>query len=248
MSSSKSTGRVFLGVDTPGPEQTSLQELEGKRRPVWDESTNQELIDRVKNKATEMAKSIVAEAEQQAEQLRKEATDRGYQEGVEQAREQIEAEQTALAESVGRALTNVANQASRVWESQREDFVALIRLAVRKAVAVEYDERKEEALDKILHESLEAIDSMRQLTIRVNPDEAELVEALVNHVRDRFPALERFTVKPDQQIELGGMVIESDEGMVDNTVDTRLAQIEPLFEHLRSGEAPPFPDETKENG
>ncbi len=55
-SGSNLTGKVVMGMSTPGPDEMSIQELEGKRQLLWDDSTNEEYLARVKEKAKEKAK------------------------------------------------------------------------------------------------------------------------------------------------------------------------------------------------
>ena len=52
------TGKVLMGVGTPGPDEMTIQEIEGKRKLLWDDSINDEYLERVKNKAREAAKEI----------------------------------------------------------------------------------------------------------------------------------------------------------------------------------------------
>lgn len=247
----KITGRVFMGVDSPGPAMSTIQEIEGKRKPVWDDETTNELIERVKKKAQAMAREIIEQAQAEADMLREKAHGEGFEQGLAEARAQVEQEQTALAEAVGQALGAVASQARIVWAAQRSDFLALIRLAVEKTMAVEMATRRSEILEQLLDESLEAIDSLRGLTIRAKPEEAELVQAILAHVGDRFPELRGYRVKPDESLTLGGLIIESSEGMVDNSIVTRFAEVAKIFERLEQsdpGHGPAFPDGTPESG
>ncbi len=241
----KITGKVYMGVDTPGPDVSTIQEIEGKRKLVWEQATNAELVDRVKQRAQDMAREIIEKAQDEAAKLREAARSEGFEEGLAQAREQVEQEQTALAAAVAQALAAIQTQAKWVWTTQRKDFIDLIRLAVEKTVAVEISERRTEILEKLIDEGLETIDSLRALTIRAKPEEAELLSAIVGHLAENFPELKHYRVKPDPSVELGGMIIESADGMVDNTLKTRWAAVEKIFEYLEqsdAGQAPAFPD------
>ncbi len=241
----KITGRVFMGVDTPGPDVSTIQEIEGKRRLVWDQATNAELVERVKQRAQDMAREIIEEARAEAVRIKEAAHAEGFEQGLAQAREQVEQEQTALAAAVAQALSAVQTQARAVWTAQRKDFIDLIRMAVEKTVAVELSQRRAEILEKLMDQGLETIDSLRSLTIRAKPEESELLSAIVTHMAEHFPELKHYRVKPDPAIELGGMVIESADGMVDNTVATRWAAVEKIFVYLEqsaSGQAPAFPE------
>lgn len=247
----KITGRVFMGVDTPGPDVTTIQEVEGKRKLVWDQATNTELVERVKQRAQDMAREIIEDARTEAAQVRQAAHSEGYEAGLAQAREQVEQEQAALAAAVAQALAAIQGQARHVWALQRKDFIDLIRLAVEKTIAVELSQRRKEVLEQLLEQGLETIDSMRSLTIRAKPEEADLLQAIIAHMTEHFPELTQYRVKPDPAIELGGIIIESAEGMVDNTIASRWTAVENIFDYLEksdAGQAPAFPDETPGSG
>ncbi len=51
------TGRVIMGLDSNNKTQEmTIQEMEGKKKPTWNEDTDREYYERVKAKAQNMAK------------------------------------------------------------------------------------------------------------------------------------------------------------------------------------------------
>ena len=83
---------------------STIQEIEGKRKLVWEQATNAELVDRVKQRAQDMAREIIEKAQDEAAKLREAARSEGFEEGLAQAREQVEQEQTALAAAVAQVV------------------------------------------------------------------------------------------------------------------------------------------------
>lgn len=238
MSSSESasgkyySGRVILGMDTPGPDVMTIQEMEGKKPPTWDEDTRQALLERVRAKAREEATRIVAEARREAVAIKDKAHQEGLTEGYAQAQAEVDRQMREFGLTLGNILEGLQSQEPHLFEAQRQEYVGLVRLAVEKAVAVEMSERRREILGALLQEGLEKLESLRQITLRVAPADVEGMELLLQNARATFPRLEQWQVKGDASIETGGVILETRTGRVDNTTDTRFAAVMAVLDRL----------------
>ncbi|WP_319543365.1 FliH/SctL family protein [uncultured Pseudodesulfovibrio sp.] len=226
------TGKVIIGMDSPGPDQVTIQELEGKRQLLWDDATNEEYLDRVKKKAMEAAKEIKVLAELEAEALRATARHEGYAEGLALAQEDINHHIQEVSTQGEALLAKLGAHGATLFEERRQDILNLIRLAVEKTLKVELDEKRMASLEALMREALERIESQRQLTIKCHPDDIVGLEEYLHTIQDRNPSLEYWSVKGDASIESGGVVIEGAGGKVDNTIDTRWQSVEPIFDQL----------------
>lgn len=228
----KITGRVIVGMDSPGPDEMSVQDIEGKKKLVWDDSVDSEYMARVRSKAQAMAKDILAKAMHEAEELKQNARQEGYDEGIAQAQTELDQHVTGISQTLEGLLTSVSAQGAEVWNSRRQDIVTLIRMAVSKVLHAELNERREEVLGNLLDQAIERIESQRTLTLRVSPQDRELMDALLPQIQERNPAVKQWKLKTDPAIEMGGAIIETNEGKVDNTVDARWDTVEPIFEEM----------------
>ncbi len=228
----KITGRVIVGMDTPGPDEMSVQDIEGKKKLIWDTSVDDEYMTRVRSKAQAMAKDILAKAMQEAETLKQQARQEGYDEGIAEAQQELDQHVVGISQTMEGLLASVAAQGGEVWNARRQDIVTLIRMAVNKALHVELNERREEVLGKLLDQAIERIETQRTLTLRVSPQDKELMDALLPQIQERNPAVKHWKVKADPSIEQGGAIIETDQGKVDNTVDARWKSVEPILEEM----------------
>ncbi|BDQ36894.1 flagellar assembly protein FliH [Pseudodesulfovibrio nedwellii] len=226
------TGKVVIGMDSPGPDQMTIQELEGKRQLLWDDATNNEYLDRVKRKAMEAAKEIKMLAELEAEALRATARHDGYAEGVAQAQEDINSHIQDISTQGEALLAKIGAYGTTIFEDRREDILNLIRLAVEKTLKVEIDEKRMASLESLMSEALDRIESQRQLTIKCHPEDVTGLEEYLRAIQDRNPSLQYWTVRGDASIESGGVVIEGAGGKVDNTIDTRWESVEPILDQL----------------
>ncbi|BCS87884.1 FliH/SctL family protein [Pseudodesulfovibrio sediminis] len=226
------TGKVVMGMTTPGPDEMTIQEIEGKRQIMWDDATNEEYLNRVKDKAKEAAKEIKLLAELEAEALRATAQREGYEAGLVQAQEELDQHVQALTSQTEDLLAKLGASGSSIFEARRQDIISLIRLAVEKTLKVELEEKRMASLEELMQEALDRIESQRQLDIRCHPADVEGLEAYLSTIQERTPSLQYWSVKGDASIESGGVMVEAAGGKVDNTIDTRWNGVEPIFEQL----------------
>lgn len=228
----KITGRVIVGMDTPGPDEMSVQDIEGKRKLIWDDSVDDEYMSRVRTRAQTMAKDILAQAMQEAEVTREQARQQGYEEGIAQAQQELDEHVSQLSQTMESLLATVSAQGVNVWEERRQDIVMLIHMAVKKALHVEMEEKRREILSALLDQAVERIESQRSLILRISPQDEELISTLLPAIQDRNPAVKHWKVKVDDQVQQGGAIVETAQGKVDNTVEARWAGVETILNEM----------------
>ncbi|WP_285906911.1 FliH/SctL family protein [Pseudodesulfovibrio pelocollis] len=226
------TGKVIIGMSSPGPDEMTIQELEGKRQLIWDDSTNEEYLTKVRQRAQEKAKEIIMLAELEAEALRATARHEGYEEGLAQAQADVEQHTLVMSQEVEKLLARLGAHGTDIFEARRRDVAALIRLAVEKTLRIEMTQSRKASLESLMREALERIESRRQLVIRCAEEDAAGLDAFLKDIQARNPALKQWTVKPDPALTQGGVVVEADDAKVDNSVATRWKGVEALLDQL----------------
>ncbi len=226
------TGKVILGMASPGQDEMTIQELEGKRQLLWDDATDKEYLARVKEKAKEKAKEIVMMAELEAEAIRASAQQEGYQDGLAQAQSAVDAHTQAMSSDVENLMSQIGACGDMIYNERRQDIMALIKMAVEKTLHIEMRENRITALEALMTEALERMESQRQLSITCAPDDVADLEAFVTTIQERNPHLQYWSVKGDPAIQDGGVVVESADGKVDNTIASRWQGVEPILNML----------------
>ncbi|GKT33137.1 hypothetical protein ADUPG1_002403, partial [Aduncisulcus paluster] len=210
------TGRVIMGLDSNNKTQEmSIQEMEGKKKPTWNEDTDREYYERVKAKAQNMAKEIIAKAMTEAEQIRANAQAEGYSAGQQQAA--------------------IQNQSHNVMMAQSADAISLVFMVIEKTLAVEMEARRQEILASLLDDALNRIDSMTQLVIKVSPADSEIIGPLLEQARTEHPDLDKWRVKADPAIDNGGVIVEAADAMIENTVTSRWEGVQEILGQLTPG-------------
>lgn len=232
------SGRVFLGMDTPGPDRMSLQELEGKKQLSWDEAMDREFIDRVRGKAQGMAKEIIAKAMQEAETIREQARREGLEQGLSQGEQMLQEQLENTAAGLGEVLRSIGEQSEKVWETRKADFLELIQAAVKTSLGVELARQRSEILEVLLKQALDRLESDRFLTLRCSPDDAELMEELLQQARHSTPHLNQWVVRPDPTLE-AGVIVEAENAKVENDVDGRWQGVQEILNQLDLPEPKP---------
>lgn len=239
------TGRVILGPGHSGPGETTVAELEAHRSPEELEKVEARFWDRLRSKATAKAQAVIAEAMTEAETIRATAQEEGYAAGHAEghaaataaAEARLEAELARMTASFGGMVETLAGERNRLWHLQREEFLTLLRLAVERTVNASIDFRRQEILDNLLNEALEAIDAKAEPTLTVHPEDEALLRELLTRAKAERPHLARVTVRLNPDLIPGSLFLEYPEGLVDNTIASRFAEVETVFAHLAAAEA-----------
>jgi len=238
------SGRVLMGCDTPGAGFVTIQEIEGKRhRPVWDESTEVEYIDRCKQKAECLAREIIGQAMQKAQveaQAIRDTARAEVDQAVAEARAEAEAEaQTRLdaevaatVQTMSALLASIQALGQEVWAARRNDFAALAKNFTKKALGVEMETRRAEILARLMDEACARLDAHREFTLKVAPEDFELARALMEEIQANRPDLGQWKLATEAGLTLGGVVLETPEMLADNALGNRVALLEPFLDQL----------------
>ena len=220
-------GTVYMGGTS-----FNLGNVEGEKQPNWTEEDEAIYLDRVKQKAVEMASGILEDARREAAHIRDQAREEGYNEGIGQAEQEIEEFQNTVSGSVSALLAAIEGQCSSIFANWREELVSLLRLAAERAVGMSLADDKARLLEEVYTRSVTALENRRNLIIRVNPEDEPAIADIVAMTQARFPDLKAWSVKGEPSITPGGLIVESDDSLADNRVEKRAALVNEVLKSL----------------
>lgn len=238
------SGRVLMGCDTPCSGFVTIQEVEGKRhRPRWDEATEQEYIDRCKQKAETLARDIIRQAMEKAQveaQAIRDTARAEVEQAVAEARANAEAEAqarldaevTAHVNAMGGLLAGIQGLGQEVWAARRSDFATLAKQFTRKALGVEMDQKREQILSRLMDEACSRLDAHREFTLKVHPQDFDLAKTLMDEIQASRPDLGQWRLAADASLTMGGVVLETPEMLADNALGNRVALLDPYLDQL----------------
>ncbi len=179
-----------------------------------------------------MAKDIIAKAMTEAETIKNNAQAEGYSEGQALAASEAEKHMIGFSQNLGQTLNSIQEQSRNVMLAQSADAISLVFMVIEKTLAVEMESRRREILGSLLEEALSRIDSLTNLVIKISPADSEIIGPLLEQAKSEFPDLAKWRIKTDSAIDNGGVIVEAEDAMIDNTVTSRWEGVQEILGQL----------------
>lgn len=159
--------------------------------------------------AQQQARELLAEAGQEYEQQKQ----RGYEDGMNQARLETAERLIQAAEHSVNYLAHLENKVA-----------TLVMTAVRKILG-EFDDT--ELTLRVVHRALQVVRNQPQVTIRVRPDqELALRSRLGERLLAGYSEIGAIEVIADPRLGPGGCILETEIGVVDASIEVQLQALE----------------------
>jgi len=168
----------------------------------------QQLLDN----AHAQAQAIVAGAQEAFEAERR----RGYEDGKQEA---LLDQAEKMIETVGRTVDYFA--------SVENEVVDLVMAAVRKVVDG-FDDR--EKVMVVVRNALAVVRNQKQMTLRLHPDEIEVVRERINDILAAYPGVGYLDLVPDSRLARGACILESEIGMVEASLEGQIEALRSAFQ------------------
>jgi flagellar assembly protein FliH len=167
--------------------------------------------------------------EQQCEQRVAEARAAGLREGEAAARTRSAAEVQPVIEKLARSIEDLAQIRGRLRKQAEGDTIklslAIARRVLRRELAIDHD-----AMRGLVMAALEKLQAQEICRVRANPAQAAAITACLREGASNA----KVEVIPDGSLQPGGVVFETNQGNLDASVDSQLAEIERgLADHMR---------------
>lgn len=186
-------------------------------------------LEGVRQAATE----IVCQAEKDAEQIRQQAKLEGlaaaeaeFHARVQEAAHQLSDRRcrTAIV-SCENAVERLNEETAKWLSAWRDQTVSLAKLMAEKLIRREAEHNAASVLQIWLEEALSLNRQSRQLRICVHPDDFTVAGQLLEHIAKSIPQAATAEVIPDPEVELGGCVVHSSHGQIDQQISTQLTRL-----------------------
>ena len=220
------TGRI-IASGFSGPEEKTFGQLSGSgsAHAAVIELLESEYMERVRARATAMAKDMLTNAQAEAALLKEQARQEGLAEGRAEAQSETEQRLGAMSGQLAGLLEAVGRERGSLWEASRRDYLAVLKLALEKTLNIEIDTRREAILGSLINQSLVRIDSQTMLAVSVNPEDEAMASSLLERAKAANPEFLQFKIKADPGLNPGGIIMESHGGRVDNSLESRFAGV-----------------------
>jgi flagellar biosynthesis/type III secretory pathway protein FliH len=152
----------------------------------------------------------------------------GYDMGREQGYAAgMAAAETAMADSLQRlsVLLGGIHENHTVFYRAAERQVVDLALQIAQKVVEREVENMPDLAVNVIRAALEEMDARTAIRVRVNPDDAELLQRRWAQVVPPGVGPERVELQPDERVQAGGGIVETTHGQVDAQLSTKLEQL-----------------------
>ncbi len=168
-------------------------------------------------KAREDVAKLFQETEKECQTLRKNAEEEGAQKGLEKLNEHI-----FFLDNELKALRHNLQQ-----------MVLPIALAAAKRILGKELETFPETIVDIVLQAIAPISESRRVTIYVNKDDKEYLDAEKPKLKEILEQAEILTIQEKADVERGGCIIQTEGGMINATIENQWRALERAFEKYK---------------
>lgn len=188
--------------------------------------------DAILKEATREAESIVIQARLESEQIRESAFSRGFSEGKEQGLvegRELGAEEFTSSTSLAKRIYDQMQTLQTHLEKENHEAALMLALGIAKKLVKKEVLTDEDTVMRVIADALGTLVDLRKpetVLVRVNPQEAALVEGSTSSLAPMLTGVEEFSIEPDPSVSRGGCVLETNLGCVDAKLETQFDAVE----------------------
>jgi flagellar assembly protein FliH len=179
--------------------------------------------------------AVEKEVARRVAEIQDEAFKAGFDEGVNQGREEIFNEMRSAVdeklENFSMMITEVLKTQEDILSAQKKEMYHLLRNLSKWIVLRELKEDGtyiERLLEKLLLET----QARQNLLIQVNSNDFSGMPEVLSHVQARLGELKNVRVEIDSAISSRGIIVESDNGIINATMEEQFKSLDKLFEDV----------------
>ena len=164
--------------------------------------------------------TLEQEYQQRCEAAYKDGVEDGRKLGVQQGREDI---QPAL-----RSLVGAVEEMSRFQESLKQDrhrIISQLSVSIAEGIIHKQIETDDDLITTIVTDILKLVDDRRRISLKVHPVDWQVLKEHEEKIREVIHGIQELEIKESREVSRGGCVIESDSGILDGRLETRINEI-----------------------
>ena len=177
------------------------------------------------------AERIINEAKVEAEKIKKEAYEKGYQQGLEEGFNNGKQEINLLANRLKEITSYIANKRMEIINKSEREVVELA-LEIVKKIIKEIKENERDIVIRQIKYTLSKLAGKTRFIVRVNPSDIDVVS---KHKETFFNLVEEgsdIKIIEDPFVEQGGCIVETDTTTIDAQITSQLIEIEEKLKTL----------------
>lgn len=169
-------------------------------------------------------RNLVSRAHEESENIKRSAFEEGYRMGMEKAQADFEHFRSEL--------SNFMNAKKDVFEYIAPDILEISVNIAKKIIKREMETDPQIIIETIIDVLKTVSKNEPKITIRVRPQSVQFVKDVIPNLSYQYGIDAKISVVADPSVEEGGCVLETNNGIVDASVDTQLEIIKKALEGI----------------
>ena len=159
-------------------------------------------------------RNLVSRAQEESESIKKSAFEEGYRAGLEKSEEDLGKFRTEISQFM--------NAKKDVFEYIAPDILEISVDIAKKIVKKELETDPQIIINTIIDILKTISKSEPKVVIRVNPQSVQFIKDTIPNITYQYGIDSKINIVSDPSIENGGCVFETNNGIVDASIDTQL--------------------------
>lgn len=178
---------------------------------------------------------VEEEVRRRVQMIQDDAFKAGFEEGINQGREEIFQQMRKTVdqklENFSDMVTDVLKTQEEILANQKTEIYQLLRNLSKWIVLRELNEDGK-YVERLLEKLLLEMQSRNNLLIQVNPADFSKMPEVLEHVQSRLGELKNVRVEIDSSVKSKGIIVESDNGIINATMEEQFKNLDKLFEDV----------------
>lgn len=165
----------------------------------------------------------------------KEGFEKGREEGKAQALNEFHAAMGEKVEDFGQVIAQVQGQSEKIMNANRAEIFEFVKRFTKWIVLKEIDEKK--YLEALLEKLILELNARKNLIIKVGRQNFSQMPEVIQAVEARLGHLSNVRVEIVPEINHPGIVLESENGLIDGSLEGVFQNIDKIFEQIPTDRA-----------
>lgn len=222
------SGTIMIG----GMDQTKLDDKKDMIGVLVEEAKSKAISEAEKliEEASIEANELIEQAQAQVNDIEQRAYTKGFEQGRQEAIEQTNIELSTILQEANLVLESIKKEREEILHEEEERIYNVVTLISRKLLERDLSINKEMSIN-FIKKAINQLDHRTNISISVNPEIAEQLNAIKANLIEQTPGLENLMITTDSKLNFGDIILESNRQRIDFRLS---AQFEELLAEINS--------------
>ncbi|MBR1374254.1 hypothetical protein IJ750_02030 [bacterium] len=204
--------------------QQILEETDAKAQKIISaaENKSQIITETANTEATRIIEEAKKKAEAEYESIKQQAYQEGFSKGEQDGLDKFHNDAIEGLKSLETLASSSFDMKKNIIDSASRDIVDLVSVIADKVCHQQFDD---EVLHKITLDAIKQLNDKETISIIVNPELVENINALIPEFREEIPKLQTLKILEDVSLSPDGVIVETPNVRLDSRISSQISEI-----------------------